>query len=132
MENHKNKLLGQEKPKKLSPEEEADLKKKRAKFREIYDWVSFHNAADGETELQMACSEVEAMYMKRQNTMLLKELGEPEGVDMRKQKLFEILSDITVGDTMNYLQAMQNAIRYHVREKSKEINIKDLGIKLLE
>lgn len=86
---------------------------------------------EAQIEAETVKGEIEAMFFKMNEKIKVEEIGEVSG-DMNKQALFNLLKECTVNDAGSYLQGLINAFNYHVRERNKEVLVKDLGIKLLE
>lgn len=121
---------------KLSPEDEAVLAKKRVTFRalkEVFDEediYSFQAVVDGFRAV------VNGAYEAYQHKVLMPDLhlqskSTDEKITAQVDRLLETLKETSVWDTLNYLQALCNAVDHETYEKTKDWKVKDLDITLL-
>jgi hypothetical protein len=66
--------------------------------------------------------------MRQQNCVLLKELND---LVLKDEQLKELLSELSVSEVLNYIQALRNAVSHELRGKNKDLTVADLEITLL-
>jgi len=114
----------------LSPLEEADLKKRRAQFKAVYSCFELNGIYDAEQQLSNLEVLVETSFHEQQNKLLVKNLNIKTNDDKEKM-VIDIVKDLTVSEAVSYFRALLNAIDHHKFNKTKDIKVEDLEIKLL-
>jgi hypothetical protein len=126
-QNNKNKP-----PKKLSPKEEADLKKKRAIFRELHDCFAQDEVFDAEIGLSELEGLITGMFQVWQDKIKVKDLELSKEVTEQKKYVLDVLSECTVSEAVTYTRALRTGIDQHKYQKLKGTKVKGLKIKLLD
>jgi len=117
----------------LTPEEQEKLEARRKVFRKLYEDIAELDTYEAEVKLIQISSEIEASWSFHQSKV---NVGDVESVDMNGNKLpmtplRELVKDTSVSEALAYFVALGNAIKAHRYQETKDIKVKDLGIKLL-
>jgi hypothetical protein len=118
------------KPPALSPEEEAELEKKRLLFRQLHDLLAESENYDAEVTLGMVSGAVQASYNSYAAKVLLSDLG-ISCDDLKQNEILKLLKGLSVEETISWLSALNNAINKHRYVLLKDKTVKDLDIQLL-
>lgn len=118
-------------PKKLSPKEEADLKKKRQIFRNLHDCFAQDEVFDAEAGLSELEGMIEGKFFTLQEKTKINDLDLADNITEEKQKLLEVLGECTVAEGMDFVRALRNGIDQHKYKHLKNLTVKGLNIKLL-
>jgi len=118
-------------PKQLSPEEAADLERRRKVFRSIHETFTDLDTYEAEGQLTNLVSYVEANWQAHQSKVKVSDSMAKINESELGQKVYELVKDSTVEETVVYLNALNNAIKTERFNKTKTLTVKDIGIKLL-
>lgn len=116
--------------KKLTPEEQRLLEKRRQTFRELHNSFTETPIDDADEQLRLALEAITVDFSKIQDTLTVKKLGtrtKNEKIDL----ILDILKNQTLSEASAYINAMINAITQHKFLKTKDLTVKELEIKLL-
>lgn len=114
----------------LSPEEQADLEKKRALFRSFHDLMADQDIYEAESVLGVITGAVTEEFDRLQDETKMNVLKVKSDNELIT-KFMELFTDSTVREALVYTTAMNNAVQQHKYIKTKEWTVGDLDIKLL-
>jgi hypothetical protein len=119
--------------KKLSPEEEAVLEKKRSVFRKLHEYFLDAEIYSVSPDTSATSALIEAAFEKLQKEVFVSSLKlSVDGKDMEKLKeLLDIFSETTVNDALDFLRVLGNAVDHERIQKTKDWKVKDLEITIL-
>ncbi len=120
-----------EEPKKLSPEEQADLERRRGQFRALYGAIEALDTYDAEAQLGELLAVITSDWERFQQKNKITDIAKEFGTEELAVKCFEAIKDATVQEAIAYITALGNALQKERYAKTKDIKVVDLGIKLL-
>ena len=113
----------------LTPEEQADLARRRKAFKEVAELFFDLDTYSAESQSIELSSEIESDFSDMQSKIKITDL--PESTMEIGKKVHAIVGDVSVQEVVAMLIAVSNAIRAHRYEKTKELKVSELGIKFL-
>jgi len=116
--------------KKLSPEEKADLEKKRTQFRKLHDLLAEEDLLATETFLGVLEGAIASSFQALESKVKVEELVITVQNDMMI-KAVQILKTLSVQEAVTFTRVLYNKMKGHTMEKTKDWKLKDLEIELL-
>jgi len=116
--------------KKLSPEEKADLEKKRTQFRKLHDLLAEEDLLATETFLGVLEGAIASSFQALESKVKVEELVITVQNDMMI-KAIQILKTLSVQEAVTFTRVLYNKMKGHTMEKTKDWKLKDLEIELL-
>jgi len=116
--------------KKLSPEEKADLEKKRTQFRKLHDLLAEEDLLATETFLGVLEGAIASSFQALESKVKVEELVITVQNDMMI-KAVQILKTLSAQEAVTFTRVLYNKMKGHTMEKTKDWKLKDLEIELL-
>jgi len=116
--------------KKLSPEEKADLEKKRTQFRKLHDLLAEEDLLATETFLGVLEGAIASSFQALESKVKVEELVITVQNDMMIEAI-QILKTLSVQEAVTFTRVLYNKMKGHTMEKTKDWKLKDLEIELL-
>jgi hypothetical protein len=119
-----------EEPKELTEEEKAELERKREVFRTLHDYFLDTDIYGTEGMLGAMEGLLDKALQGYQHKLKVSDV-DVETEDVKIKEVAELLKDCTLSEAVSYCRALYNALYQHRYQKTKEMTIRDLEIKLL-